>query len=363
MVNTIRVAAERKRCGIPFIFEQPAPWTDCCSAYDLDEFQPLLQDTRVFWVSVSQCQWGSYSEKPTALLMFGLPPPGWAARTDVVPARPAIRVGGGVYIAQCVHTRCVWIYPNTGRTFRARHPTLLGRRVAQRLQDNENGKPLPLIVPKGEFVSKFAAAYPDEMNKWLCSNIAALHLAGGGPSGPNPGEVSATRLHAAGLAQAGGRRAGILMEHRIRPDPQPSVEALKASAVGGLRRCAASVAKLPLATEAGRVAGQRMDAYLAAHPEAVDAVANMIGRQVACECGTVGTCASCALRSAAVGYLKAFGEVVGCTDLDPSRGAKGVSSDLRPGVFEAWISYSHDPDTVPGRLVAVGRSSGNHRVS
>ena len=66
--------------GKAFIYETPLPVDGVCSMIDLDCLADVVSDERVVWLEVDQCRWGSYSVKPTLLLLFLVEPPCEAVR-------------------------------------------------------------------------------------------------------------------------------------------------------------------------------------------------------------------------------------------------------------------------------------------
>eukprot|EP00972_Heterocapsa_arctica_P009064 1334584-Heterocapsa_arctica.AAC.1 len=74
-------------------------------------------------------------------------------------------------------------------------------------------------------------------------------------------------------------------------------------------------------------------------------------------CGTAGAaCRMCQLESITDEFRTALGGWIGATDLAAVSG--DVSTNLRPGLFEAWTAFSGDPDVEPAKWLRYGAPIG-----
>ena len=123
--------------------------------------------------------------------------------------------------------------------------------------------------------------------------------------------------------------------------------------IGGLRRTARSVAKLPGVMLAGAKLGRKLDGYLDEKPEITTFVLSLIddGQKVLHDksadthnrCSP--DCKSCKLKAITEEVRAVVVTFLDVEDSAPVDDGNGLSTELRPGIFEAWRRASGDPET------------------
>ena len=145
-------AAQANRAGKPWIFEQPHWRENGTSMFMLDELVQLANEDGVAFHTMDQCEFGSEFEKKTDLLSN--------VDDDIMaPLR-----------ATCSHEKTRWVVPWSGEETFSSHPPLRGRQKAIPFC-NWNKSMLQPYEPRGEFLTRATAAYPDDMNKQLAKCI------------------------------------------------------------------------------------------------------------------------------------------------------------------------------------------------
>jgi len=324
--------------GQPFVFETPLPAKGVCSMIDLPEFEKVLEHPGVLWLEVDQCRWGAPTRKPTLLLLHLVRPPVFAVECSTS-TRPAGE--GKTWRAKCDHEP-QWFWQDGAWTL---------------------GPHLPLIgKSRGSFRTKAAAAYPAEMNRWIASALSAAAL----PDGTRPlaDPVSPTAFSDALLEashkQASGKRARVHFDRPLKPIDRDLREEEDQQAIGGLRRCAASVARLPVLLARAAEVAERLDRYLEQKPEIAEFVLGLLGRRVECICkrGSTKGCVACHLSQVVQKFREEFLESLGSNGAIPQADLGDLGSALRPEVFRAWRGFSGDPDDEVERWLVDGAPCG-----
>jgi len=146
-----------------------------------------------------------------------------------------------------------------------------------------------------------------------------------------------------------GRKAGIHFEDKtvdVRDDP---IE--HESYIGGLRRTARSVSKLPSVMVAGGKAGNVLDQYLLGQPHVVKFITQLLhdgSKQCMTKVSTghVRTRAGkCELERITMTATEVFMDVTGAEKADAVVDKDGLSTALKPSLFRAWRRIPSDPDT------------------
>jgi len=172
-------------------------------------------------------------------------------------------------------------------------------------------------------------------------------------------------LAKAARRQMYGRRAGILFEGKpvdeYHEDPIEGHET-----IGGLRRTARSVAKLPGVTLAGAKLGKELDGYLDGKPEITTFILDLIdeGQKVvhdestgSCDRCSSG-CKGCKLKEITEEVRTVISTYLEAEDTEPVNDGNGMSTELRPGIFEAWRRASGDPETEVENWLRTGAPCG-----
>ena len=132
----------------PFILEQPHHREGKTSMFLLDEFVELLHHPDVHVITLAQCRFGCVAEKLTDLVTN-------VDRQHLTELE-----------VLCNHEKRWWTIPWSGKSFFAAHPPLVGTQLAipsEQWDDSMlTGKP-----PRGDFLTRAAAAYPADLNKAL----------------------------------------------------------------------------------------------------------------------------------------------------------------------------------------------------
>ena len=156
-VLAIRSSRVCKRSHIskkPWILEQPHHRVDKSktSMLTLDEFVELMGLDGVIKYTFDQCMFGAK----------------WEKTTDLLSNIPGLEM----FNQRCNHPKRSWTVPWSGETFWAAHPPLKGRQLAIPSEEwvPEMKEPWE---PKGEYLTRQAAAYPSAMNKQLALSLAA----------------------------------------------------------------------------------------------------------------------------------------------------------------------------------------------
>jgi len=159
-----------------------------------------------------------------------------------------------------------------------------------------------------------------------------------------------------------GRKAGIHFEDKtvdVRDDP---IE--HESYIGGLRRTARSVSKLPSVMVAGGKLGNALDQYLQEQPQVVKFITQLLhdGTEVAHDGNERSACSNlcrkCELERITMSATEVFMDVTGAENADAVDDKKGLSTALKPGLFRAWRRMASDPDTEVEKWLEKGGPCG-----
>ena len=139
-----------KRKGLPVILEQPKVADGRPSMMKLDEFAEILKDENCKTTEIVQCEMGAITTKPTFLMGFNV-------CFDRFPTK-------------CTHTSKWWRKPWSGAWRFAPHPQLRGTQWEIPGPNWHEGM-LRNKEPPGEFITKQASAYPEEMNENIALSL------------------------------------------------------------------------------------------------------------------------------------------------------------------------------------------------
>jgi len=162
--------------------------------------------------------------------------------------------------------------------------------------------------------------------------------------------------------QMHGRRGGIFFEGKVKEVQDDPFEEEKL--IGGLRRTARSVSKLPSVMVAGGKLGRALDQYLDDNPQCVTFVTQLLhdGQEVAHDHDGGGQCTphcrQCVLNKFTNQATEVFAELTGAVDVSAVNDGQGLSTALKPGLFEAWRKFSGDPDTEIEKWLRTGGPCG-----
>ena len=135
---------------IPWVIEQPLPRPDRPSGLKLDEVLQLDEHDAVSDSNIAQCPLGAESVKHTAL------------KGTVTIESPF----------ECPHEKRWWRTPWSGEWHWGGHPPLKGKQRAIKAEDWRPSMK-QRWPPKGEYLTKGAAAYPSRMNRLLAQKIVS----------------------------------------------------------------------------------------------------------------------------------------------------------------------------------------------
>ena len=153
--EAVTIMDEQQR---PSITEQPL-WKKSqnkVSMFNLDEFQPFVNDENFEFITIAQCEYGAKTNKPTTLML---------GRVRHYEAK-----------GNCNHSKQLWIKPSTGDQLWAAHPPLKGKEWHIPAEDwdesmlrsdreiYERDKNMP-------YLTSGAQAYPECFNAWLAKTI------------------------------------------------------------------------------------------------------------------------------------------------------------------------------------------------
>jgi len=142
---------------------------------------------------------------------------------------------------------------------------------------------------------------------------------------------------------------GLVRSHWLRQDNDVDVKKLEeAKAIGGMKRPCAAIEKIPLISSVGSSIYEACTSYLAAHPDAVEAVHSAVG-----ENGSGGS-----LPENHVSHIRGLlADIVGATDTEPVH--NGVyDTCVRAGLLGAWRKAAGDPDDQPEEWLRTGAPAG-----
>ena len=135
-----------------------------------------------------------------------------------------------------------------------------------------------------------------------------------------------------------GRREGVFTDRVKRED----------GLVGGLRRTAYSVSKVPGMAAVGCEVGKALEDLATARPDFLELIQTLLtkGAKVAHTCTSHPNevCLRCRLEEVTTVARETIAKAVGAVDTEPVDDLNGLSTNLRPGLFEAWAKRSGDPD-------------------
>ena len=153
-IRSSRVCKRSQQTKKPWILEQPHHRQDKgkTSMFTLDEFVELLEMDGVIKYTFDQCMFGAM----------------WEKTTDLLSNIPGLEM----FNQRCNHPKKSWTIPWSGEVIWAAHPPLKGRQLAI---PSEEWVPQMLMPwePKGDYLTRKAAAYPCAMNKALAQSLAA----------------------------------------------------------------------------------------------------------------------------------------------------------------------------------------------
>ena len=153
-IRSSRVCKRSQTEKTPWILEQPHHNVrrGKTSMFTLDEFQELLNMDGVFKYTFDQCMFGAMREKATDLL------------SNIE--------GMETFNRRCNHPVQSWTIPWSGEVVHSARPPLKGRQQA--IPSSEWGEHmLQKYEPKGEFLTRKAAAYTADMNQALAVSLTA----------------------------------------------------------------------------------------------------------------------------------------------------------------------------------------------
>ena len=153
-IRSSRVCRNSHQSKKPWILEQPHHRKEAnkTSMFNLDEFQELMRLDGVIKYTFDQCMFGAQWEKTTDLL-------------SNIPGLKQFEV-------RCNHEKRSWTIPWSGEVIWAAHPPLKGRQLA--IPSEEWGPHLLMkYEPRGEFLTRKAAAYPSALNQALAEVLSA----------------------------------------------------------------------------------------------------------------------------------------------------------------------------------------------
>ena len=153
-IRSSRVCKRSHLSKKPWILEQPHHRISQgkTSMFNLDEFVELMGLDGVYKYTFDQCMFGAMWEKATDLL-------------SNIPGLVQFEL-------RCNHHKRSWTIPWSGEVVWAAHPPLKGRQLA--IPSEEWGPHLlTKFEPKGEYLTRKAAAYPSALNQALADALAA----------------------------------------------------------------------------------------------------------------------------------------------------------------------------------------------
>ena len=141
-------ASDAYESGKLFVIEQPHQRPGKTSMFLLHEFQELLRKPGIHKITLAQCKFGGMSEKLTDLI------------TNIGPdeCESLVRL--------CDHPKRWWTIPWSGKRVHSSHPPLVGTQLAIPSEDWTPDM-LSHSQPKGDYLTRAAAAYPAKLNKEL----------------------------------------------------------------------------------------------------------------------------------------------------------------------------------------------------
>ena len=146
-----QTASHAHRSNKPWLLEQPHEREEKTSMFKLDEYRDLIATDGVLTYTFAQCRFGAPSEKLTDLLsnIEGL--------TE--------------FTTLCNHPKQWWRTPWNGKWIFAAHPPLKGKQRAV-LAEQWRPSMLRSREPKGEYLTRQAAACPNRLNEALAAALA-----------------------------------------------------------------------------------------------------------------------------------------------------------------------------------------------
>lgn len=153
-IRSSRVCKRSHLSKKPWILEQPHHRVNQgkTSMFNLDEFQELMELDGVYKYTLDQCRFGALWEKSIDLL-------------SNIPGQDQFNV-------RCNHPKRSWTIPWSGEVIWASHPPLKGRQLA--IPSEEWGPHMRQgQEPRGEYLTRGAAAYPSALNRALATSLAA----------------------------------------------------------------------------------------------------------------------------------------------------------------------------------------------
>lgn len=336
----VRAAAQKQ---LPHLLENPVDVeNDVGAIYALPEYKQFAKEFQVKRTLGVQCELGASSVKPTEL---------WSSFDISLPT-------------ECTHPPCWWFVPSTGEWKWRSHAPLIGKERAISEQHWREGG-FALRASSG-FVTRAASAYPAALNQLIAEAVdQALRVQR--PATIIPGQPPAEQWARVGRwgqtlvrVTDEARPAGIAAEpgekifeaakqvRMLQPLRGSSNAPREPEAIGGLRRTAVSVGKLP-----GLVAvGQGLRAVVREHfdqdPEFARRCVAAIG-DASPDAGPT----DAQLRK----LRQAMGQFLGTTDVDP------LPADIHDcticgGLLEAWTRAAGDPDAEAAAWPRLGTPAG-----
>jgi len=345
--------------GADWIFENPAEDEDEPSIFRVPEVAAVLHDTKAVTNRFPQCAMNAEAMKTTdfkAEFEFEDKPP-----------------------TECVHDRRWWRTPPTGKWFRAKHPPLKGKYRPVTPGEWEGMTPQQRLRPEGEYLTRRAAVYPSLLNCYLAcllvpraiAHWAKQRMLRVGAWGNclvrqaclNP---LTARSSVRGKLQPENvsKERDVLVEatcnHKRKAEwtnplrqPQEDVRANQERiAIGGMRRAASAVAKVPSLVPVGRKMRSLLEGILDQYEGLEDSCLRAIGSAEDDPGPSEDVLEH--IRSNVAGML-------GCTDWQPVENGS-ISTEIRAGLLEAWRKAAGDPDwAVTQWLTTTGVPAGLRR--
>ena len=315
--------------GAPWVVEQPLAKEGEISLFNLDEWLEFRGRPGVKQRDIVQCVLGAQTSKPTTLLY------GNCSLEDWVDA--------------CPHPARRWRCPLTGSLHVAPHPPLRGKVWYVKEEDWVPGRHRVVVDRDLPFLTSAAQAYPAQMNRALAeallAGIPATTKVTGGPqpaasSGGTPryerrGQWSNVLVRMEEPAEGEFNVAPeIHFQHRLRPHRGPATMPSEApEAVGGLRSAQATLRRLPVVQQYGRELRPQLERFLDKNAEGIRGLLEDLGAED--------------FSASTYSLVEDFRRhLAGLLDCDRYDGVSGdlYDTDLRPGLFSAWVQRACDPD-------------------
>ena len=327
---------------LPWLNESPPQEEGQTSLFGLDEWIELSEAAHAVRNFVCQCMYGATLTKSTEL------------RGNFAVREP---------LSSCTHDAVWWRLPPSGSWHWGAHPPLFGKILAVRAEDWSENMRLIAASAADPYLTRSTAAYPYGLNLFIARELLYQVVARRRQqleAKPPVSRGSTAASDAEEFVRAGYwsntlvRKSSHIIEPRTRIGwtlplrEQARTEPTAVDYLGGLRKTASAVAKLPQARAVGSKVRELVVESFRVNEGLLQRCLAAIGDDSE-DCGPQEE----DLRV----FRQRLGELLGTQDIEPLN-AEENSSTLCGGLLEAWTKMAGDPDLEAAGWPRLGAPAG-----